>query len=194
MEVACVHVDLVTLAINVKCPVIKADGVHSVLNDVPVLMELMIRAIMKTESVNVNQVGEDIIVIFHVCPDSLEISANQNAPVPIQVLVITSQASAVVHPVEPVTDVSPFVHRVATGKIVSAIVLVMAKIKSAHQKVVIVHVPAVGPGPSVTKNALPVDGVPVVSTFVNVKTVTPSLVLVHVHRVSLAPSVNNPAR
>ena len=45
-----------------------------------------------------------------------------------------------------------------------------------------------------TKSALPVDGVPVVSTFVNVITVIPSLVLVHVHQVSLAPSVNNPAR
>ena len=133
MEVACVHVDLVTLAINVKCPVIKADGVQSVLNDVPVLMELMIRVIMKTESVNVNQVGAVITVIFHVYLDSTVINVNQNAPVRIQVPVTTLQESANVHPVEPVTDVSPFVHRVATGKIVSAIVLVMAKIKSALQ-------------------------------------------------------------
>ena len=59
---------------------------------------------------------------------------------------------------------------------------------------VIVPVPAVGPGPSVTKSALPVDGVPGVSTFANVTTVIPSLVLVHVHQVSLAPSVNNPAQ
>ena len=36
MEVACVRVDLAILAINVKCPVIRADGVQSVLNDVPV--------------------------------------------------------------------------------------------------------------------------------------------------------------
>ena len=59
---------------------------------------------------------------------------------------------------------------------------------------VIVHVPAVGPGPSVTRSVLPVDGVLDVSTFVSVITVIPSLVLVRVYQVSLAQNANSPVR
>ena len=96
-------------------------------------MELMIRVIMKMESVNVNQAGEVITVICHVYPGSMEIDANQNVRVQMPAPVTTLPESANVHPAEPVTDVSPFVHRVAMGRIVSTIVLAMAKIKSAHQ-------------------------------------------------------------
>lgn len=143
----------------------------------------MILVIMKMESVNVNLDGEVIIVIYHVYLDFMAINVNQNVHVQIHHHVIISLVNANVHQVEPVTDVSPFVHRVVTDKIVNTIVLVMVKIKSARQKVVIVHVQVVGLVQNVIKNALLVDGVLDVNTFVNVIIVIPLLVLVHVHQV-----------